>query len=76
MHRGIFFLGIVLWVLASPVSERQEPDLDYKPIPAAPACEFGNGHRMAIDEAHRNFHTADGRYRPFTHGSKRADRSL
>lgn len=30
-----------------------------------PAYEAGKGPRIAIDEAHHNFHTVDGRYRPF-----------
>ena len=65
MYREVFFPGVVLLALASPVSGQQEPDLDYRPVLEAPAYEFGKGPSVAIDEAHHNFHTADGRYRPF-----------
>lgn len=30
-----------------------------------PAWSVGQGPRVVVDEAHRNLHTADGRYRPF-----------
>jgi hypothetical protein len=65
MVRVIFSIGIVVFALSSPVSGQQEPDLDYRPVIEAPAYEFGKGPRVAIDEAHHNFHTADGRYKPF-----------
>ena len=65
MYRRVFFLGAVLSALANPVSGQQEPDLDYRPVLEAPAYESGKGPRVAIDEAHHNFHTADGRYKPF-----------
>jgi hypothetical protein len=47
------------------VSAQQDPDLKYKPSLRRPAYESGKGPRIAIDEAHHNFHTADGRYKPF-----------
>jgi hypothetical protein len=46
-------------------SAQQVPDLKYKPPLPPPAYEAGQGPRVAIDEAHHNFHTADGRYKPF-----------
>jgi hypothetical protein len=46
-------------------SAQQVPDLKYKPPLPRPAYEGGKGPRVAIDEAHHNFHTADGRYKPF-----------
>jgi hypothetical protein len=65
MKRGVIFYCIVLSALASPVLAQQEPDLDYRPVIEAPAYELGKGPRVAIDEAHHNFHTAGGRYKPF-----------
>jgi hypothetical protein len=44
---------------------QQVPDLKYRPPVPRPAYELGKGPRVAIDEAHHNFHTAEGRYRPF-----------
>jgi hypothetical protein len=52
MHSGI--------VLA-----QQAADPKYKPPLPRPAYESGKGPRVAIDEAHHNFHTAEGRYKPF-----------
>ena len=46
-------------------SAQQVPDLKYKPPLPPPAYEAGQGPRVTIDEAHHNFHTADGRYKPF-----------
>jgi len=49
----------------------QHPDLDFEPrvelpaYPSGPAAHGGRHPRVVIDEAHRNFHTAGGRYRPF-----------
>jgi hypothetical protein len=47
------------------ISAGQVADLEYKPPLPRPAYEAGEGPRVAIDEAHHNFHTAEGRYRPF-----------
>jgi hypothetical protein len=47
------------------VSAQQVADPKYKPAIARPAYEAGKGPRVAIDEAHHNFHTAEGRYKPF-----------
>src|SRR5262249_32625107 len=47
------------------VSAQQVPDLKYKPPLPRPAYESGKGPRVAIDEAHHNFHTAGERYKPF-----------
>lgn len=43
----------------------QRPDLDYQPPIVAPMFGVGTGPVVLIDEAHTNFHTADGRYRTF-----------
>jgi hypothetical protein len=59
---------LALIVLSAPTSigsAQQVPDLTYKPPLPRPAYEAGKGPRVAIDAAHHNFHTADGRYKPF-----------
>jgi hypothetical protein len=56
---------VLLLVLPGPVAAQQEPDLNYNPPIPRPAYEAGAGPRVAIDEAHHNFHTVDGRYGPF-----------
>jgi hypothetical protein len=55
---------IVLLTTSESVLAQQESDLKYKPPIPRPAYESGKGPRIAIDEAHYNFHTADGRYKP------------
>lgn len=44
---------------------QQVSDPDFKPPVPRPAYPAGAGPRVAIDEAHHNFHTARGRYQPF-----------
>ena len=53
--------------LLSPLntSAQQVPDTTYMPLIASPSFEEGEGPTVAIDAAHLNFHTADGRYRSF-----------
>src|SRR5262249_13874161 len=60
-------LGFVWWYDST--GQCADPDFDtrvqrpaYSSGPAAPG---GRHPRVVIDEAHRNFHTAGGRYRPF-----------
>jgi hypothetical protein len=65
VNKGILFSGIVLVAATSIVSAQQVPDLEYKPPLPQPAYESGKGPRVAIDEAHHNYHTANGRYKPF-----------
>ncbi len=43
----------------------QQADLTFEPPIARPAYSEGAGPLVQIDEAHSNFHTADGRYAPF-----------
>lgn len=50
--------------LCVPAFAQQVADPDYKPKVAEPAFT-GEGPVVAIDQAHRNFHTLDGRYAPF-----------
>jgi hypothetical protein len=49
---------------AYPAAQQQIDDPDFKPAVVNPAYSQ-NGPTVAIDEAHSNFHTATGRYRPF-----------
>lgn len=48
-----------------PVHAQQIPDTSFVPSVSTAAFEPEHGPRVAIDEAHFNFHTADGRYAPF-----------
>jgi len=51
-------------LLAAPACAQQEPDSSFDTRVARPA--FTKRHpRVAIDQAHFNFHTIDGRYAPF-----------
>lgn len=43
----------------------QRADASFNARVAHPAYAASSGPRVVIDEAHRNFHTASGRYRPF-----------
>jgi hypothetical protein len=65
MGNRILFTMIMLWGLTGLVSAQQVPDLKYNPSIPQPAYEAEKGPRIAIDEAHNNFHTAGGRYKPF-----------
>src|ERR1043165_7009705 len=47
------------------VSGQQVSDTSFKPPIAKPAYSQGQGPVILLDEAHYNFHTADGRYQPF-----------
>lgn len=44
---------------------RQMPDPEFRPEVERPAYPAGQGPLVLIDEAHHNFHTADGRYSAF-----------
>jgi hypothetical protein len=46
-----------------PAQQQANPHFD--PTVADPAWPSGEGPRVLFDEAHHNFHTADGRYGPF-----------
>lgn len=47
------------------LAQRQYADTTYLPPPFEPAYKTGKGPVVHIDEAHNNFHTKNGRYRPF-----------
>jgi hypothetical protein len=44
---------------------QQISDPDFNPSIKNPAYETGKGSHIYIDESHYNFHTMDGRYKPF-----------
>ena len=60
MGKGFLLFGILMLVAAGVVQAQQVPDLNYNPPIPRPAYEPGLGPRVAIDEAHYNFHTAEG----------------
>ena len=49
----------------------QVADVDFRPEVGKPRWPTGVGPRIAIDEAHSNFHTAEGRFGPFTELARR-----
>ncbi len=56
----------ILTLCSSLVVAQQVVDTTYSPrLRAAPAFGAGRGPVVAIDAAHHEFHTADGRYQPF-----------
>ena len=60
------YLALAILVGAPlPVTAQQRPDLEFRPLIIDPAFEIGTGPVVLIDEAHFNFHTAEGRYKPF-----------
>lgn len=54
----------LLLLLAVPVFAQQQPDPEFDTSIENPAYKK-DGPRVAFDEAHHNFHTAEGRYKPF-----------
>lgn len=58
-------VGMAALLVASSVFGQQMADLEYRPVVSAPAYASELSPIVAIDEAHHNFHTAEGRYKPF-----------
>lgn len=54
----------LLLLLAIPVFAQQQPDQDFDTSVENPVYKK-DGPRVAFDEAHHNFHTVEGRYKPF-----------
>lgn len=54
----------LLLLLAIPAFAQQQPDPEFDPSVENPAYKK-DGPRVAFDEAHHNFHTTEGRYKPF-----------
>jgi hypothetical protein len=60
-----FFIPALCLLAASAANGQQIPDAGFSPEVSAAAFGPGQGPRVAIDEAHFNFHTAGERYAPF-----------
>ena len=60
----LFAIFCALIFLSAPVVAQQSPDLEFNTSVENPAYKR-EGPRVMFDEAHHNFHTADGRYKPF-----------
>ena len=56
---------ILLLVFVGISHAQQIGDPDFNPPIFNPAYPTGQGSKIYIDEAHNNFHTMDGRYKPF-----------
>jgi hypothetical protein len=58
---------LLLLLLLAPCSLRaqQTADESFNPVIAQPMYNPGTGTTIYIDEGHNNFHTKDGRYKPF-----------
>ena len=63
-NRSFFLLSFVFLLLPCAFAQ-QVADLDYKPPIPHPAYVHDQGPRVVVDAGHHNFHTADGRYKPF-----------
>jgi len=55
----------ILFLSPADSTQQQIVDLDFKVSVDKPAYPRGGGPIVAIDEAHSNFHTAGGQYKPF-----------
>ena len=60
MRLGLFALWAVVVGLG-----QQVPDSEFEPQLGEPRYRTAQGPRVAIDAAHQNYHTADGRYQTF-----------
>ncbi len=65
MKRNLARLILVAILSGPPAQAQQVADTTFIPPVPSPAFESGTGPTVLIDEAHFNFHTADGRYLPF-----------
>jgi len=65
MIKRFLLSGIFILAAAGAIRAQQIPDLNYSPHVPRPVYKSDAGPRVAIDEAHSNFHTAEGRYKPF-----------
>jgi hypothetical protein len=67
MPLGVALVGscVGLFALPLPIAAQQVADTSYRPTVQAPAYEPRTGPVVFLDEAHTNFHTVEGRYKPF-----------
>jgi len=65
MNRHFSALFLMIAVACASARAQQVPDPNFNPPIKKPAYAAGRGPVVMVDEAHSNFHTADGRYKPF-----------
>lgn len=65
MKKRLTLLSFLLTASSSLIISQQVPDLSYSPEITSPAYSKGNGPVVLVDEGHNNFHTTEGRYKPF-----------
>lgn len=63
MRNAVQLFALIL--MAAPVAAQQVADAAFRFENPHPAYEPGAGPQVCIDQAHHNFHTAEGRYKPF-----------
>ncbi len=63
--RRVAPLACALSILPLRTTAQQVSDDSFQLDNPRPAFQVGEGPRVCIDEGHYNFHTADGRYKPF-----------
>ena len=61
----MLFVTLTLALLSPGAGAQQVADSSFAPPIPSPAYAPGRGPAVLLDEAHFNFHTADGRYLPF-----------
>ena len=62
---GLLALGLCAVLVRTAIAQ-QVGDTSFHPSLRDPAWKRGSGPRVLVDEAHHNFHTARGRFLPFT----------
>ncbi len=66
LHSAV--LATMMFMLFSRAAvAQQRADPDFRPQVSAPVYVPGSGPRIGIDAAHKNWHTAGGRFAPFAH---------
>jgi hypothetical protein len=55
----------ITFVIAPTLSAQQVSDTSFRPPIANPSFAAGRGPLVLLDEQHSNFHTVEGRYKPF-----------
>ncbi len=64
VRRAITAVAILFALSSEAHSQQQRADPDFKPVADKPAYTTQHP-KILFDEAHHNFHTASGRYKPF-----------
>ena len=63
--KALAALALGLALAGTAVAQQQHADANFTPKVPHPAYAAASGPVVAVDQAHRNFHTLDGRYAPF-----------